>query len=61
VVRNANVIWVEKEGRAQTWGAKVLPGKVVEKGEEIFVDYGEVYWKTLGSEAWLRDGPSVLP
>ena len=44
--KKTNVIWTAKSDRVQTWGARVLPGKVIEKGDEIFIEYGDVYWKT---------------
>jgi hypothetical protein len=41
-----NVTFAPKIDRKKTWGIKVLRGKVIEKGDEIFVPYGDTYrWK----------------
>jgi hypothetical protein len=41
-----NVTFAPKMDRKKTWGIKVLAGKVIERGDEIFVAYGDTYrWK----------------
>jgi hypothetical protein len=45
-----NVMFTKKDSCKRTWGIKVLPEKSIDKGDEIFVDYGKLYWMTMDSE-----------
>jgi hypothetical protein len=40
-----NVMFTPKSGRKNVCGIKVLPGKTILRGEELFVTYGKGYWK----------------
>jgi len=40
-----NVMFTPKSGRKNVCGIKVLPGKTILCGEEVFVTYGKGYWK----------------
>ena len=41
-----NVTFTPKPERKKVFGIKVLPGKSLRRGEEIFVAYGRQYWET---------------
>lgn len=44
-VKGNNVMFAPKSQRVHTWGIRVLPGKVLLPGEEIFVSYGKTFWE----------------
>ena len=40
-----NAVFTAKMGTVHTWGIKVLPGKQISPGEEVYVAYGQWFWK----------------
>ena len=50
-----NVVFAPKPNRAHTWGVKVMSGKRILPGEEIFVGYGHVYWKSTAADDKLAN------
>ena len=41
-----NMVVLKKEETTQTWGIRVIKNTVINKGDEIFVSYGPLYWET---------------
>ena len=55
-----NVAFTAKEGTVKTWGVKVLPGKTIDRNDEIFVSYGKGYWQTYKAKQGMSENVATL-
>ena len=45
-----NIIFIKKDSYKRTWDIKILSEKSIDKGDDIFIDYGKLYWMIIDSE-----------